>query len=401
VLFDPHLTRVTVPLADEAPVASAPFHGYLPDLVMATAPTPAQNVPIREQAREHQQNTTPNEIRGYINEKNVAGLEAAIPRIKPRVFRPSPWHACLNLICMRWFEDEVLQRKLVRLLLSHGGKENETDRRLLLDTEIKTVGELEVEPGQFDDKVATIIAEEAFRSFPDLAWSSTPTTNRTVFHTAAEEGACRIILLAKETVASNGKSLSHIIRQTDRNGRTALELAVEKGKGLAVNELLRLDGSQLDANPDAGRIITSAVEGGMTSIVKTLVTNRFSLLTEGMFRKAIASTKVDTSTKLEILKFLIDSIPPESGLLRESTFLHHAVRKGQVKIVELLIKRCPELTTSYEKANPPNSKERSVLYYNTTEAREDIRDLIVPVIIERNAISVIRELFADTLGGCP
>jgi ankyrin repeat protein len=168
-----------------------------------------------------------------------------------------------------------------------------------LDNEIKAVGKLEVEPDEFDDtgEIAYRIAEKLLTIFPDFAWRQGRDTDRTVFHAAADTGACGIIELATRVIVNSGESALSVIRQEEKNAQTALELAVEQ-KRTPVVELLSLDKDQL-RHPTAERIITTAIDRGPIDIVKALLSDRPDLVTHNMFRKAIASCSI------EILRFLI------------------------------------------------------------------------------------------------
>ena len=328
-------------------------------------------------------------VRQHTKDANVPALEAAIAQIPHELLRPSPWHGCLENI-IRGFKDPQ-QDRLLGLLLGHGGHANHVHRRLLLDNEIKAVGKLEVEPDEFDDTgdVAYLIAEKLLRIFPDSAWSKAKDTDRTVFHVAAETGASRIIQLATKVIVESKISVPSVIRQADKNAQTALELAVEKERTPVVEELLSLDQDQLNCHPNAERIITTAIDRGPINIVKALLKDRPLLVTDDMFRKAIASSSI------EILRFLTAL---RLDLLQNSTFLHFAVKRGQVDIVEELIQQCPQLAEKFE-TDLLTGTPRSVLYYNTvSNVKDEIRKLIVPVIIQRNPVSVIRDLLSDSSG---
>lgn len=330
-------------------------------------------------------------VRQHTNDANILELEAAIEKIPHELLRPSPWHVCLENIIRRFKDAE--QDRLLALFVGHGGQVNHVGRRLLLDNEIKTVGKFEVEPDEFDDtgEIAYKIAKKVLEIFPDSAWSQAKDTDRTVFHVAAETGACGIIELATRAIKENNRAVSTVIRQGEKNAQTALELAVEKERTAVVEKLLSLDQDQLTCHPNAERIITTAIDRGPISIVRALLHDRPLLVTDGMFRKAIARGSID------ILRFLTSL---RLDLLQNSTFLHFAVKKGQVDIVEELIEQCPQLVEKYE-LEISTKIDRSVLYYNhSPKFKEEIRNIVVPVIIQRNAVSIIRELLADSSGMC-
>jgi ankyrin repeat protein len=329
-------------------------------------------------------------VRQHTKKDDIPALEAAIARIPHDQLRPSPWQKCLENIIDE-FENHPEKDRLLGLLLSHGGQANHADRRLLLDNVIKEVGKLEIEYEEFDVAVehSYIIAKMILTTFPEFAWSQARGNNRTVFHVAAETGACRIVQLAETVIVASNRSVSSVIRQGEKNAKTALEIAVDMERTAVVVELLRLDEGQLDFHPNAERIVTTAIEQGPVDIVKALLNDRPQIVTEDMFRKAIASGSID------ILRFLIRL---RLDILEKSTLLHFAVKRGQIRIVEELIQRWPELAEKYE-TDIPNDALRSVLYNNTMpEAKEEIRKLIVPVIIERNPVSVIRDILADSSG---
>jgi hypothetical protein len=328
-------------------------------------------------------------VRQHTKDANIPALETAITQIPPKQLPPSIWHGCLENI-IRGFKSQE-QDRLLGLLLNYGGLANHVDRRRLLDNEIKAVGKLEVEPDEFDDtgEIAYRIAEKLLTIFPDFAWRQARDTDRTVFHVAAETGACGIIELATRVIVNSGESVLSVIRQEEKNAQTALELAVEQKRTPVVEKLLSLDKDQL-RHPTAERIITTAIDRGPINIVKALLSDRPDLVTDNMFRKAIASCSI------EILRFLIGM---RLDLLQKSTFLHFAVKRGQIDIVEELIQQCPQLAEKFE---TDGGIERSVLYYNTLpEVKEEIRKRVVPVIIQRNPAYLIRDLLADSSGEQP
>ncbi|KAF2787095.1 hypothetical protein K505DRAFT_133174 [Melanomma pulvis-pyrius CBS 109.77] len=343
-------------------------------------------------------------IRTSIQERNQDAFHDAIQNIKPGTFLIESWHECLKSVLSPEFSGNP--SFYLDGLLRHGGDENDAHRRLLLNDEIARLGRFEDTEEEYRDEemgqIAERILKEILNLYPDLAWTVASDTGRTLFHKAAEAGACTVIEVVGSFIRQRqGKEgIQTTIRIRDVvNGQTALVIAVRGNKNSAVKAvkaLMDLDPDQLDeSNPNAQADIEFAVEGGKLHILKTLLQNRTHLVTPSLFLRALSDAKYD------ILVYLVDMCPE---MLREPTanFLVTAVKRGQVKVVSLLVEKFPELTSQYELEQ---RKFRYILSFNSDRyfpadpgARAKIRDLLLPVIIERNPISRIRELLSDSSG---
>lgn len=332
-------------------------------------------------------------IRASIQERDEEAFRDAVQHIKPGTFLIESWHECLKIVLSPEFTGDPAF--YLNGLLRHGGDENDGHRRLLLNDEIARLGRFEETEEEYRDEemgqIAKRILEEILNLYPHLAWTVAADTGRTLFHKAAEAGACSVIeIVGKFIRLRRGlEGIQTTVRIRDIvNGQTALVIAVRGNKASAVNAvkaLMELDPDQLDeTNPMAQADIEFAVEGGKLHILKSLLQNRAHLVTPALFLRALSDAKYD------ILEYLVEMRPE---MLRDpaANFLVAAVKRGQVKVVDLLVERFPELTSQYE---IEQRKSRYILSFNndryfTAEqgARARIRDIVLPVIIERNPIS--------------
>ncbi|KAF2707831.1 hypothetical protein K504DRAFT_511742 [Pleomassaria siparia CBS 279.74] len=344
-------------------------------------------------------------IRTSIQERDQDAFRDAVKNIKPGTFLIESWHDSLKSVLID-FPEADNPAFYLDALLRHGGDENDAHRRLLLNDEIARLGRYEDTEEEYRDEEMSQVAEriliQILNLYPDLAWTVPADTGRTLFHKAAEAGACTVIELVGDFVREHQgpEAIRRLVRIRDKaNSQTALVIAVRGNKNSAVKAvkaLMDLDPDQLDeSNPNAQADIEYAVEGGKLHILKTLLQNRAHLVTPALFMRALFDSKYD------ILEYLVNT-RPEMLQDTNANFLVAAVKKGQAKVVALLVDKFPDLTSQYELER---DRRRYILSFNQDTytptipgTRDKIRDLLLPVIIERNPISQIRDLLFDSSG---
>jgi ankyrin repeat protein len=301
-------------------------------------------------------------LRTAIQSKDLEAFRDAIQHIQPGAFVVSSWHECLRMVLSQDFGGDP-SNYLTRLL-RHGEERNDTGRRLLLNYEIERIGEFEAT--DFDEEPARLAEEiliEMLQLYPDLAWTAASDTGRTLFHTAAEKGSRIVIDILAEFMSGRltPERVQTTVRTRDTNGQTALVIAVRGDHERVVEALMDLDPEQFDeSNPNSPADIESAVEGGQLHILKALLQGRTRLVTPSLLYRALSDTKYD------ILKYLVE-LNPEILRDPKSNFLIAAVKRGHVRVIELLLKTFPELTDQFEFENSQGT--------NTARKRYIVRTL--------------------------
>jgi len=330
-----------------------------------------------------------------INRDNIDNaIQFLTPHTSLSKFFPPYWGLCLL---------EAVQLNNAEALISHllgqhitdtqYSKENDESRRALLDEQIQTIGKIvkdETDIGPINSDQALKIASQILERFPQLATSVR--NGWTVFHCAAEHKALKFIEPLQKIFASHAhlgrEELTKTVRIKDKNSYTALLLAVKKSHLELVRSLYNLDPTQLTNDPpcDPGSMIREAIEADNPEILTFLLGIEGVTVQEPFLEMAI------NKDSIQMLNLLIRRLKTP---LKTTRCLVYAVKKGKPDIVRTLIETFPHLVDDTIPGKAPVA--HSIFAENISSNRALIQAILLPVLMRRHPVQIVRNCLADTL----